>query len=452
MSQAKYPVDFAEVFGPDKWAAAKTVAQVRLGCMYWEGDGFPKDHAQAAKCFRKAAEQGNAAAQAALGYIYDQGDGVPKDYAEAAKWCRKAAEQGNAVAQLRLGCMYFAGDGVPKDSAEAAKWLRKAAEQGHPGAQDLLGGMYTRGDGVPKDDAVAAEWFRKAAQQGSAEGQYHLGCMYFYGGGIPRDNLLAHAWLNLAGQTLEEARTFRDRLQLEMTPEQIAEAEKLSQELKPRQEKPKEQTGLFEEIRTGAGIPPHRTDAFLDHVMSLCCKGKKRQQLTDKEVGLCIWCIENCDGLSVQEKAERLKAVDPDGVKEYCEVMEYYWKTSPTWEDVRDYYLTDRGPPKPLREMEATTLGKCVLVLLSFVLGACAVVYGIWALWYVDTNHTHLIGVPDAPPWGITVLSAVFIAIMVQLVGVVWALVSFRIVKLFLSNTRVPNARKLKAQKSPKSE
>ena len=35
-----------------------------------------------------------------------------RDYAEAAKWYRKAADQGRAKAQLSLGMMYFVGKGV----------------------------------------------------------------------------------------------------------------------------------------------------------------------------------------------------------------------------------------------------------------------------------------------------------------------------------------------------
>ena len=45
------------------------------------------------------AEQGVAEAQFNLGTIYDSGQGVRQDYAEAARWYRKAAEQGNTEAQ-----------------------------------------------------------------------------------------------------------------------------------------------------------------------------------------------------------------------------------------------------------------------------------------------------------------------------------------------------------------
>jgi TPR repeat protein len=62
--------------------------------------------------------------------MYAEGTGVAQDDAEAAKWYRKAAEQGFASAQNSLGTMYDAGKGVRLDDAEAVKWYSKSAQQG----------------------------------------------------------------------------------------------------------------------------------------------------------------------------------------------------------------------------------------------------------------------------------------------------------------------------------
>ena len=72
------------------------------------------------------------------GFRYATGQGVPQDRAEAARWYRKAAEQGDADAQFNLGLMYHNGQGVPQDHAEAARWSRKAAEQRDAEAQNIL--------------------------------------------------------------------------------------------------------------------------------------------------------------------------------------------------------------------------------------------------------------------------------------------------------------------------
>jgi len=46
------------------------------------------------------AEQGDGESQAILGARYASGNGVPQDHGEAAKWYRKAAEQGIALALI----------------------------------------------------------------------------------------------------------------------------------------------------------------------------------------------------------------------------------------------------------------------------------------------------------------------------------------------------------------
>ena len=70
--------------------------------------------------------------------MYYNGVGVARDYAEAAKWYRKAAEQGHADAQYFLGSLYYNGQGVAQDEAEAERWFRKAAVQGHTKAIHVL--------------------------------------------------------------------------------------------------------------------------------------------------------------------------------------------------------------------------------------------------------------------------------------------------------------------------
>ena len=60
------------------------------------------------------AEQGKPVFQYLLSRLYHNGEGVPRDYAEAMKWGRLAADQGLADAQLSVGFMYAEGQGAPK--------------------------------------------------------------------------------------------------------------------------------------------------------------------------------------------------------------------------------------------------------------------------------------------------------------------------------------------------
>jgi len=214
-------------------------AQYSLGMIYAKGQGAPQDYTEASKWFRLAAEQGFAEAQHNLGTMYYQGWGVLRDAAEAVKWFRLAAEQGDALAQAKLGNIYYEGQGAPQDYTEASKWFRLAAEQGLAAAQRALGIAYAYGRGAPQDDTEAVKWYRLAAEQGFAEAQHNLGQMLAEGRGVPQDFVQAHMWANLAASEKSgaEAKSFgelRDAVADVMTPQQIAEAQRLAREWTPK--------------------------------------------------------------------------------------------------------------------------------------------------------------------------------------------------------------------------
>ena len=111
------------------------------------------------------------AAEAAHGYVDAQFElarfhDSTRNHIEAVKWYRKAAEQDYADAQFELARCYDTGKGDRESYAEAAKWYRLAAEQGHAKAQCELGRCYTRGKGVKADYNEAERWFSAASDQG----------------------------------------------------------------------------------------------------------------------------------------------------------------------------------------------------------------------------------------------------------------------------------------------
>jgi TPR repeat protein len=94
-------------------------------------------------------------------------------------------------------------------------------------------------DGVAaydRKDYAAALWiFRPLAEQGNASAQNNLGVMYAIGNGIPQDYVEAHKWANLAAaQGNKVAEKFMDSIAARMTPAQIAEAQRLAREWKPK--------------------------------------------------------------------------------------------------------------------------------------------------------------------------------------------------------------------------
>src|SRR5215467_6574731 len=86
-----------------------------------------------------------------------------------------------------------------------------------------------------RDYATALRIVRPLAEQGDANAQYNLGVFYDNGLGVPQDRIRAYMWLSLAAmQGRERAAAFRDLIARLMTPGQIAEAQKLVSEWKPK--------------------------------------------------------------------------------------------------------------------------------------------------------------------------------------------------------------------------
>ncbi len=76
---------------------------------------------------------------------------------------------------------------------------------------------------------------RALAEQGDAVAQLVLGVMYSNDEGTPHDYVQAHMWRNVAasrltGEYLEREVQGRDAIAARMTPEQIAEAQRLARE------------------------------------------------------------------------------------------------------------------------------------------------------------------------------------------------------------------------------
>jgi TPR repeat protein len=123
------------------------------------------------------------------------------EYATAAQLMRSLAGQGEARAQFYLGFLYDTGQGVPQDKREAVKWICEAANKGLASAQYAMGVHYAQGEGVLQDYVQAHMWFSLAADQGQASNP---------AASAIRDNIAA----------------------TKMTPEQVAEAQRLATEWK----------------------------------------------------------------------------------------------------------------------------------------------------------------------------------------------------------------------------
>jgi TPR repeat protein len=140
----------------------------RLAVMYDKGQGVPKDPVEAAICYTRDAELGNASSQVALAQIYQHGQGVETNLPEAVKWYRKAADSDNVTALAALLRMSQRGEIAAVNSVEFEKRLEKAADRGDIRTKYDLGRLYERDDGLPNDPAKAAKWYRSVIESGNA--------------------------------------------------------------------------------------------------------------------------------------------------------------------------------------------------------------------------------------------------------------------------------------------
>ncbi|MDO4698110.1 MAG: hypothetical protein Q4A60_05470 [Pasteurellaceae bacterium] len=221
--------------------AGDLVSQINLAKIYIKN----KNYYEAAKWFKKAAEQNDNEARLALAKLYMNGWGVEKNLEQAKYWLNLveedaefgfrflaeanffkatflleenngatnpdiqhqaeqlllfAAENGFAGAQAQLGEYYFTGkDGFRRDLVQACSWLEKASQSIYPTANFFLGICYAEGLGNVKiDKPKALALFELAAKQGEWAAAYNLGLMLLTGDGVKENPEQALQWFQLA--------------------------------------------------------------------------------------------------------------------------------------------------------------------------------------------------------------------------------------------------------------
>jgi TPR repeat protein len=106
-----------------------------------------------------------------LGFLSDGEFGRPKDSADAAEWYRRAAERGDPVGQSNLADMYLRREGVAQSDSPATDWFGKAAEQGKTSARIKQGYLYASGRAGRQDLEAAYAWILSAVLAGDARGK-----------------------------------------------------------------------------------------------------------------------------------------------------------------------------------------------------------------------------------------------------------------------------------------
>ncbi len=216
-------------------------------------------------------------------------------FASAINWLKPAAEMGHSYAIMGLADAYFFGHGVQRNGKEGERLLLQLAKRKNSNAMTLLASHYASGfdgaiylqrarkhldmavaagvdskdeffkhvedrienfnkayagamKGITKDmnqlavyysfagnSQEASKWLSQSAEKGDKLGQWMLADQYRSGSGVPKDDVLAYMWANIAeahGKPGDVSR--RDEYARSLTKEQIAEAQRLSRNWKPK--------------------------------------------------------------------------------------------------------------------------------------------------------------------------------------------------------------------------
>jgi TPR repeat protein len=228
-------------------------AQAQLGAAYREGFTTWSDGSKIEKNLDEAerwltlAAQKDIHAKAWLGGLYSSSDFDRRNDTEAAHLFAEIANSGTDDQELLKSVEFGLGEilyqectgylisldcgrnksSPMKNDQAAAHWFEKAASQGHTYAQFQLATMYENGRGVPQDFGEAAKLYEAAAAGRHEEATVMLGQLYVRMKNLP----MAYMWYNIAAaDSRHEAAERRDKVASRMSPEQIAEGQKLTRD------------------------------------------------------------------------------------------------------------------------------------------------------------------------------------------------------------------------------
>ena len=213
-------------------------AGVRLGQMYWSGDGCDIDYEKAIQFFVVGESQGNPVANEWLVEAYRMGKGVPEDKEKAEElsklgqkalldmctlndpdamymvgwnyikspfyaanpqlgysWYERAANKGHAKAKVQMALCQIEGTGCVQDVSNGLQILESLVRAtNNASANYQLGKLYYLGKKVEQDYAKARLHFEAAAARNNKFAQDYLGDIYYWGEGVEKNYIEARKW------------------------------------------------------------------------------------------------------------------------------------------------------------------------------------------------------------------------------------------------------------------
>ncbi|WP_139413408.1 tetratricopeptide repeat protein [Bartonella mastomydis] len=162
---------------------------------------------QAISALHCAAKRGHIGANWKLGSIYANGDGVPKDDYKAYHFFAYIVEKGtdlgsedqSYVSDALVRLAGYIKKGIPQSpvkpnlSYATRLYMQAAVNYGNPKAQYQLGKIFLKGEGREKNLIQAARWFQLSAKKGNSSAQAMLGNMLIQEGKIIRGTAMLTA-------------------------------------------------------------------------------------------------------------------------------------------------------------------------------------------------------------------------------------------------------------------
>ncbi len=125
-------------------------SQIKLGNMYYNGEGVDKNIDKALEYYTLAADGGHTDTQIKLGNMYYNGEGVDKNIDKALNYYSRLAYGGDVKFQITVGKMYYEGKEVKQSYKNAYRLLEMAKERGDEEAKTMLATMHANDNYVER--------------------------------------------------------------------------------------------------------------------------------------------------------------------------------------------------------------------------------------------------------------------------------------------------------------
>ncbi|WP_299144895.1 tetratricopeptide repeat protein [uncultured Dialister sp.] len=158
-------------------------ALMRLGNMYYRGEGTEKNQEKAEQCYKKAWDGGNPLAGTMLGLIYIYGYGDPESMKKGISYLYQASREGDPDAFRELALCLLYGRGMEKNETRGLSMLESLTEENEPLSLTALGNWYMN----RREPDKALPYFRKASDLGEPNAEFALGYCYLSGTAVPRN-------------------------------------------------------------------------------------------------------------------------------------------------------------------------------------------------------------------------------------------------------------------------